>query len=179
LSKIKNRKKIIDLGKNGYPSLDRFLTPIIEKFSYKPEKDFARYLFGIFNGQEIFYYAVNGEMCFTLEEFAKYLDVKIKTVRNKFSLKIKEEALIKGKHYIESRALENSPENRDYLRGVKSSIYVTFLGVWKLLPTFRGEVPINLYDWFGEKLYFLIKSNQLDKGESFLTSVTGDITLFI
>ena len=27
--------------------------------------------FGKFNEQEIYYYAINGEMCFTLKEFAK------------------------------------------------------------------------------------------------------------
>ena len=58
-----------------YKTLDQFLTPIIEKFSFKPDRDFARYLFGIFNNQEIYYYAINGEMCFTLQEFSKYIKI--------------------------------------------------------------------------------------------------------
>ena len=61
-------KKIRKNELQQYKTLDNFLTPIIKKFSYKPDKDFARYTFGIFNNQKIFYYAINGEMCFTLEE---------------------------------------------------------------------------------------------------------------
>lgn len=114
-------------------------------------------------------------MCITLKEFAKYVDVKLKTMKNKFNVKCNENFLLEKVHYFVIRESENSPENRDNLRGVKSSIYLTFLGVWKLLPTFRGEIPSQLYDWFGEKLYELMKSNRLTSGEFFLTDHVGMI----
>jgi len=158
-----------------FGTLDRFLTPIVERFSYKPDKDFARYFFGLFNEQKIYYYAINGEMCFTLREFAKYLVVNIKTVQNKFSVKSNEGFLLEKVHYFMITASENNPENREDLRGVKTSIYLTFLGVWKLLPTFRGEIPSQLYDWFGEKLYKLMKSNKLTSGEFFFTNHVGNL----
>lgn len=168
-------KKIRKNELQQYKTLDNFLTPIIKKFSYKPDKDFARYTFGIFNNQKIFYYAINGEMCFTLKEFAKYLEIKPKTMNNKFNSKSNENFLIEKIHYFVITDALNNPEIRDNLRGVKSSIYLTFLGVWKLLPTFRGDIPNQLYDWFGEKLYDLMKSNQLSSGEFFFTNKIGKL----
>ena len=175
MSKTKKRDKTIEIKGNKYATLDRYIVPIIDRFSFRPTKDFAQYTFGIFNDQEIFYNAVNGEMCFPLKEFAKYINVKIKTMRNKFSLKKDKNILIEKKHFFEHRNNINNPENRDKIRGVKSSIYLTFLGVWKLLPSFRGEIANELYDWFGEKLYALIKSNQLKKGQFLFLSPSGKI----
>ena len=34
----------------------------------------------------------------------------------------------------------------------KPSIFITFLGIWELLPTFRDEIPRSLFSWFGVKL---------------------------
>jgi len=167
-----------------YKTLDQFLTPIIEKFSFKPDKDFARYLFGLFNNLEIYYYAINGEMCFTLQEFSKYIKTNQSTVKKAFQ----RNNLLKNKHYFEINLFNASSQEilRDNLspnkRGRKASIFLTFLGVWKLLPTFRGDIPQQLYDWFGEKLYLLMKINQLSSGEFFfmnkvrelVTQVIGD-----
>jgi hypothetical protein len=58
-------------------TLDTWLSPLVEKFSFEPDLKFSRYSFGSFNNQEVYYYAVNGEMCFTLEEFAKYINPMI------------------------------------------------------------------------------------------------------
>lgn len=166
-------KKVRESELQQYKTLDKFLTPIIEKFSFKPDKDFAHYIFGIFNNQKIFYYAINGEMCFTLKEFAKYLGILYNTVHRAF----KRKKLTINKHYLELE--RNNSITRDKLSidpiGDKKIIFLTFLGVWKLLPTFRGDIPQQLYDWFGEKLYDLMKSNQLSSGEFFFTNKIGKL----
>ena len=172
-----------------YNTLDKFLTPIIEKFSFRPDKDFARYLFGIFNNQKIFYYAINAEMCFTLEEFKKYLDIPYKTIQrafNRITKKTFEETgdllFISGRdffkidreHFLPMRQNVSLVDNPNIGQKTgKKIIMLTFLGTWKLLPTFRGDIPIRLYHWFGEKLYALMKSNQLSSGEFFFTNKIG------
>jgi len=168
-----------------YKTLDQFLTPIIEKFSFKPDRDFARYLFGIFNNQEIYYYAINGEMCFTLQEFSKYIKMELSSVRRAFY----RQELIEGKHYFMTKSDDlglgqNVTSQKSLKTAHKEIVFLTFLGVWKLLPTFRGEIPILLYDWFGEKLYVMMKTNQLTSGEflfmnrvrELVTQVIGDKT---
>jgi len=167
LSKIKN------LPPGNYLTLDKFLTPIIEKFSVKPEKDFARYLFGNFNDKKIYYYAINGEMCFTIKEFSKYLDMKYGSVWKAFQRK----DLELDKHFLEIKRSSFSSIDKLSIgkKGDRKLIFLTFLGVWKLLPTFRGDVPQQLYDWFGETLYSMMKSNRLERGEFFLTNSSGKI----
>lgn len=57
----------------------------------------------------------------------------------------------------------------------KPIIWLTFLGVWKLLPSFRGDIPQQLYEWFGEKLYENLKKYQFGKGQFFLSDQSGEI----
>jgi hypothetical protein len=157
----KNSKIIKDMV------LDNWLSPLVEKFSFIPEMKFSRYLFGLFNNQDIFYYAINGEMCFTLEEFAKYMDQSYDNVKrafNRLSKKYfsesKEPILKENIDFI--KMARNECYSRDKLslknKG-KDAIFLTFLGIWKLLPTFRDDLPIKLYYWFGEKLYAELKDN--------------------
>jgi len=166
-----------------FGTLERFLTPLVERFSYKPDKDFARYSFGLFNEHEIFYYAINKEMCFTLDEFAKYIIIPYNTVARAFKRmtlkKFGDESyqFIEGKDYFkELRSNFGSMDNLSIdSKGDKNIIFLTFLGTWKLLPTFRNDIPIKLYHWFGEKLYLLMKSNQLISGEFFFTNKIGTL----
>jgi hypothetical protein len=48
----------------------------------------------------------------------------------------------------------------------KDPIFLTFLGIWKLLPTFRNDLPVKLYYWFGEKTYELMKKNRENPNHS-------------
>ena len=188
-------KKIRKNELQQYKTLDKFLTPIIEKFSYKPDKDFARYLFGTFNEQKIYYYALNGEMCFTLKEFAKYISMTYDSVKKSFNRQSKKSFDDNGEFlYAEGRDYfkvdrghflpkgQNVPMVKDEKLGKKTGkkiVMLTFLGTWKLLPTFRSDIPIRLYHWFGEKLYSLIKSNKLTSGEFFFTNKYLKIFSFI
>lgn len=172
-NKKAGEKKIVKIKNNSFFTLEKFLTPIIEKFAFKPEKDFARYEFGIFNDEKIYYWAINGEMCFTFGDFALYLSMKFDSVRKAFQ----RQNLIEGKHYF--KLSSSISELRDKMshksKGRPTEIYLTFLGVWKLLPTFRGDIPTALYEWFGEKLYEHLKTYQLQKGQFFLSDQAGDI----
>jgi len=94
----KKEKKTVAIKGNTYFTLEKYLTPIIDRFAIKPDKDFARYLFGIFNAQKVWYYAINGEMCFTFREFAKYLGMKFDSVRRAFY----RQDLIEEKHYFKA-----------------------------------------------------------------------------
>lgn len=172
-------KNIVKIKNNSFFTLEKFLTPIIEKFAFRPEKDFARYIFGTFNNKKIYYWAINGEMCFTFKDFALYLSMKFDSVRKAFQ----RQNLIEGKHYFR---LSNTLPPRDKMSHGKKSpkynkgqfgteIYLTFLGIWKLLPTFRGDIPTALYEWFGEKLYEHLKTYQLQKGQFFLSDQAGKI----
>jgi len=172
-SSTENKKEdhIIDLEGEKYFTLEKYLTPIIDRFAIKPDKDFARYLFGIFNNQRIWYYAINGEMCFTFREFAKYLNMKKNSVRRAFY----RQELIEEKHYFKLSPSNLRCDNMSLLGRAKEITFLTFLGVWKLLPTFRGEIPNQLYEWFGEKLYEHLKKYQLPKGEFFISDQSGKI----
>lgn len=173
MSKTKKRDKIIEIKGNKYATLDRYIIPIIDRFAFKPTKDFAQYTFGIFNDQEIYYYALNGEMCFTLKELAKYINYKFGSVKKAFQRK----NLTLIKHYFkESRSVFlPKGQNVPLTKGGRDVVFLTFLGVWELLPSFRSEIANELYSWFGEKLYSLIKSNQLKKGQFLFLSPSGKI----
>jgi hypothetical protein len=172
----KEKRNVIEIGKNKYFTLEKYLSPIINRFAVKPEKDFARYEFGVFNDQKIWYYAINGEMCFTFEEFAKYLEKNLNTVRRAFY----RQELIEGKHYFKisrESVLNNFSlgQNVTLKKGGLDITFLTFLGVGKLLPTFQGEIPILFYDFFLEQTYDLMKKFQLPKGQFFLTNETKEI----
>jgi hypothetical protein len=157
-------------GKKYY-TLEKWLSPLIDRFSFKPDKNFARYLFGNFNDQKIWYYAINGEMCFTFREFAKYLDMKKSSVRRSFYRK----DLIEGKHYFkatsdEFKVCDILSQTSKFVGKSTEFIFLTFLGVWKLLPSFRGDIPNQLYEWFGERLYEHLKKYKLSKGQFFLSN---------
>ncbi|HUW89709.1 MAG TPA: hypothetical protein VMV43_04245 [Candidatus Nanopelagicaceae bacterium] len=172
----KKETKTVEIKGNIYFTLEKYLTPIIDRFAIKPDKDFARYLFGIFNEQKIWYYAINGEMCFTFQEFSKYLAMKFDSVRKAFY----RQDLIQDKHFFKisrESILSNFSlgHNVTLKKGGLDITFLTFLGVWKLLPSFRGEIPSLLYDWFGERLYENLKTFQLPKGQFFLTTKSNEI----
>ena len=94
-------------------TLDKYLTPLIEKFSYKPEKDFAKYFFGKFNGKDIYLHGINGEMCMSFSEFATYIGTPYENIKKNFGNSELEE----NKHYFKigkDRFLEGSLEREDF-----------------------------------------------------------------
>lgn len=171
-------------GNHLYHTLDTYLTPIIEKFAFKPDKDFARYSFGRYNGKDIYYYAINGEMCFTLKEFAKFVNVPYSSVRKQFYRKSKEflenlneTYLVEKRDYFKIDRADFLPMGPDVplKKSGKEVIMLTFLGSYLLMPTFRDVIKEEVYRLLGKKLYDLIKSNQLISGEFFLTDKVGNI----
>jgi len=173
---IKKEDRTVEIKGAQFSTLEKYLTPIIDRFSIQPEKDYAKYLFGKFNNQKIWYYAINGEMCFTFRESAKYLEMKFDSVRRAFY----RQDLIQEKHYFKASSgdieLWDKMSHTSKFTGKSTEIvFLTFLGVWKLLHSFRGEIPSLLYEWFGEKLYEHLKKFQLPKGQFFLTNDSGEI----
>jgi hypothetical protein len=170
-SETEREDHIIEIKGEKYHSLERYLNPLVKKFSYKPDKDFARYLFGVFNDDEIWYYAINGEMCFTFREFAKYLNMKKSSVRRAFYRK----ELIEGIDYFKASNNDLVRDILSHTNKAREVTFLTFLGVWKLLPTFRGDIPNQLYEWFGERLYENLKTYKLGKGQFFITDKKQEI----
>jgi hypothetical protein len=185
-------KALALVNSERFLTLDSFTAPFIKAFQFIPEEDFARYEFGEFNGNKIYYYAINGEMCFTLKDFADYLNVPIKTVQQAFGrlnqrLVAGESFLLKERDFFEIRRnnlifenykmlySENGSLGRGKASGGKPEVCLTFLGVWKLLPTFRGELPMQLWQYFGERVYAQMKGVELGKGEMYLVENNGEI----
>ncbi|MFX0073517.1 MAG: hypothetical protein ACFFAO_20765, partial [Candidatus Hermodarchaeota archaeon] len=173
MSKSKKKEDLIELKGNKYFTLDRYIAPVIDRFSFKPTKDFARYTFGIFNDDEIFYYSINGEMCFTIKEFSKYLGMKYNSVLQAF----KRNNLDLNKHYFKIDRTDSALSDKLSLdkKGDRKALFLTFLGVTKLLRSFRSEVAIEFYDWAMEKIYCIIKSNQLNTGQLFFMNKSRKI----
>ncbi len=71
-SKIKKSKgiqfKLLEIDKDGEIEFPHRLSKLIDKFSFKPDKEYKKYYFDNFNGKDIYYYSIKNEMCFTLVE---------------------------------------------------------------------------------------------------------------
>jgi len=53
--------------------------------------------------------------------------------------------LVERKHYFKASPHQLRYDNLSHLGRAKEITFLTFLGVWKLLPTFRGDIPNLLF----------------------------------
>lgn len=147
--------------KKKWMTLDRFISPL-KKFFVEQPKENQQMLFGIFDNKQVYAYAIDGELYFTLQSLADYVGMKYNSVAWVFNKYIKkgifdssEPYLILNTDYLkmERTSLYSIEQNSIGSKGDKFVYFIHFKGVWKLLPRFRSQVALEFYLWFGEELY--------------------------
>lgn len=111
-SKIKKSKgiqfRLLEIDKDGEIEFPHRLSKLIDKFSFKPDKEYKKYYFDNFNGKDIYYYSIKNEMCFTYREFSKYIQIPDSTLRKAFER-------IRKKSFDDTKELVFI-EGRDYFK---------------------------------------------------------------
>jgi len=179
-----SKKDTIEIKKGNlisrYYTLFNYLPRLIEKFSEKADIDFAKYEFGKFNGEMIYLRAINGKMCMTLKDFARYINMNFPSVQRAFHrikkrrfsgdlifeediqyFKLKRNKISGGNDKL------SFPQERTERLPIEE-IFLTFSGVWRLLPRFKSEVPIQFYYWWGDFVSKKMNSLQIEKGETLM-----------
>lgn len=138
-----------------------FLEPLKGACGIKPyfwKKDMWMEL----NGRKLNYYLVDGHVCFSLNEVAEFINSPFGTVKKaydrakkKYFLRISDDIFIEGKDYLEFHKDDFIVRDESYIdnNGGKIIIFVTYLGLWKLLISFRDEYPTWVYYKLAEKEY--------------------------
>jgi len=152
-------------------ALDAYFQPMKEMTSIKSfDREEGAHPWMVLNGQELHYQTIKKHMCFALTAVAKFIKLSYETVKKAFQRickktfdDIDDDYFVEGKDYIilskKFSDLRDKMSPNAKKKGRKEEIFLTYLGMWKLIGSFRKDYPIWVYHKMGEREYNRILCN--------------------
>lgn len=118
------------------------------------------YLWMELNGEKLHYYKIENHVCFALSNVANFIKKPcdfVKVTFNRISKKnfkeLDDDFFVEGKDFIQCVRIDLSLNNEIPInRGNNQNniIFLTYLGLWKILTTFRDDYTIWIYHRMSE-----------------------------
>jgi len=133
------------------------------------------YLWMELNGEKLHYYKIKNHVWFALSNVANFnkksggfVKATFNRISKKFFKELDDDFFVEGKDFIQRERIDLSvnneiPINRE--NNQDNIVFLTYLGLWKILATFRDDYTTWIYHRMSEYEYNRIRYKRYDKKE--------------